>query len=262
MRWNRVFWPLILIVVGGLLLLNNLKIINVNIWEFVIPVALILLGLSVLGRSLQRAARGNAESLMIPAEGVENARLRIRYGAGRVIVAGKALPGKLLDGTFEGGVEDDVRREGKTLNVELNAVSGDNWMWWSGGRREWSMGLSNALPVALDIEMGAAETHLDFSDVKVTDLRLKTGASSTSLSMPAIAGMTTAKLEGGAASMDIRIPAEVGARIRWEGGMATIHVDTNRFPKSGDTYESKGYAEARNKLDMKISMGMGSVDIK
>jgi cell wall-active antibiotic response 4TMS protein YvqF/uncharacterized protein DUF2154 len=262
MRWNRLFWPLILIVVGGLLLLDNLKIISINFWQVIIPLALILAGLSVLAGSLQRATRGVAESLMIPAEGVESAKVRIRYGAGKVTVAGKALPGKLLDGTFEGGVEDDVRREGKALNVELNATTGDDWMWWNGGRREWSMGLSNSLPVALEIETGAAETRLDLSDVKVTDLRLKTGATSTSLSMPASAGMTTARLEGGAASMDIRFPAEVGARIRWEGGMASIHVDTDRFPKSGDTYESKGYAEARNKVDLKISMGMGSVDIK
>lgn len=262
MRWNRLFWPLILIFVGGILLLNNLKITNIDLWQFIVPAALILAGLSVLAGSLRRASRGAAESLSISAEGAESARVRIRYGGGRVTVAGRALPGKLLDGVFEGGVEDEVRRDGKALDVELNATNGDDWMWWSGGRREWSMGLSNSLPVALDMDMGAAETRLDLSDVKVTDLRLKTGASSTSLSMPAAAGMTTAKLEGGAASMSIRIPDAVGARIRWEGGMASFHVDNNRFAKSGNTYESKNYAEARNKLDMRISMGMGSVDIK
>jgi len=261
MRWNRLFWPLILIIVGGLLLLNNLKIINVNLWEVIIPIALILMGLSALTGSLQHASRKASQSLSIPAEGATSARIRIRYGAGRVTVMGQDMPGQLLSGAFEGGVEEVIRRDGNALNVDLNASS-DNWLWWDGGQRAWSFGLSKAIPVALDIEMGAAETRFDLTDVKVTDLRLKTGASSTSLSMPANVGMTTARLEGGAASISVQIPPEVAARIRWEGGISSINIDTKRFPQSGNTYESKNYAEAKNKLDLRIEMGMGSVDIR
>ena len=103
-------WPLVLFVLGGLFLLDNLKIVQVNIWGIFIPVVLILGGISVLVGSISHARRGETTSLSIPLEGSETAMLHIKYGAGRLAFSGGAASGELLSGTFEGGVDHHARR--------------------------------------------------------------------------------------------------------------------------------------------------------
>ena len=265
MRTDRLFWPLALIVLGGLFLLSNMGIIQVSIWGVFIPVLLILAGLSALLNSVGYARRGGqTTSLSIPLEGDESARLHIKYGAGRMNLSGGAASGELLSGSFESGVDHHARRGGGRLDVTLSSSADMMTLpWgWDGSHRTWDVRLNERVPLVLDIDVGAAESRIDLTNVRVTDLKLDTGASSSELWMPANAGQTHAKVSGGAASIKIKIPSEVAARIRWDGGLATISVDTNRFPQSGNTYQSPNYETAANKIDLKVDMGMGSVDIR
>ena len=120
MRANRVFWPLVLIVVGGLFLLDNLHILTVSVWGVVIPVILILGGISVLIGSVSRATRGETTALSIPLEGSEQAQVKVKYGAGKLTLSGGAASGELLSGSFDSGVEHSARRGGGGLDVTLS----------------------------------------------------------------------------------------------------------------------------------------------
>lgn len=264
MRANRLFWPLALIILGGLFLLDNLHILQVSIWGIFVPTLLILGGISVLMSSVGHARRGETTSLSIPLEGSEDARLKIQYGAGKMAFSGGAASGELLSGTFEGGVEHRARRGGGGQDVTLSSPmepGGIPWG-WDGGRREWNVRLNTGIPLVLDIEVGAAESRIDLTDVRVTDLKLQTGASGTDLVMPAHAGQTRAKISSGVASINIKVPSEVAARIEWSGGLSAISVDTNRFPQTGKVYQSPNYSSAANKIDLRVEMGVGSVDIR
>ena len=48
MRKSNLFWAVILILVGILLLLNSLDILNVDVWGLIWPLFLILLGIWTL----------------------------------------------------------------------------------------------------------------------------------------------------------------------------------------------------------------------
>jgi hypothetical protein len=113
----------------------------------------------------------------------------------------------------------------------------------------------------LELETGANEARIDLSELLVTDLRLGSGASSTQITMPANAGSTRAKISTGAASVKVRIPQGVAARIQARGGLASILVDSARFPRSSGIYESSDYAAATNKIDLDIETGVGSVEV-
>lgn len=47
-RKYHIAWPVILLITGGTLQLNNLEIVNVNFWSIAWPIALIALGISWL----------------------------------------------------------------------------------------------------------------------------------------------------------------------------------------------------------------------
>jgi hypothetical protein len=268
MRRSSLFWGGILILVGALLLLNNLGILDVNIWSLIWPLFLIALGLWLLWGILAGPRLAEAEEVTIPLEGAERARVRVRHGAGRLHISAGAGPGELAAGTFGGGLDYRVKREGDTLDVEMRVPAGVfpgfafPWMWGRGGMLDWSLGLNGEIPLSLELEAGANDMRLDLADLRVTDLRLQTGASATDLMLPANAGHTRAEIRSGAASVTIRVPSGVAARIRVKGGLAGITVDKSRFPRRGDVYQSADYDTAPNKVDVDVETGVGSIDVR
>lgn len=268
MRKSTLFWAVILILVGLLLLLSNLGLLDVDIWSLIWPLLLIAFGLSILWGVLFGGPSVETEEVAIPLEGASQARVRVKHGAGRLRVDASAGQDNLISGTFGGGLEHRERRDGDTLNVEMR-LSGRAfpdiffpWMWGPGSMLDWTFGLNGRVPLSLQVEAGAGEARLDLTELQVTDLRLQTGASSTSLTLPANAGHTRAKIEAGAASVTVRVPPDVAARIRAEGGLASINVDRNRFPREGGLYRSPDYDTAANKVDLHIEAGVGSIDVR
>ncbi|MBN1426821.1 MAG: hypothetical protein JXB07_00455 [Anaerolineae bacterium] len=264
MRRSHLFWPMILIAIGILWLLNNLGIIDVdNIWSIVVPVVLIALGISILFGSVIGTRATETRSLSIPLEGAEKARLRFSYGAGRMTLRSGARAGELLSGMFGDGVEHKIRHKDAVLDVQLSMPTLISFPFnWSSGDRQWSVDLSNSIALDLALEIGAAEAQLDLTGLRVTDLNLHTGASSTDLRLPAGAGHTRVNIEAGAASIDIHVPQGVAARISSDSAISDIKINSERFPRREGIYESPDYANAANKADIKVSVGIGSVSIR
>jgi len=265
MKRDTLFWGSILILAGILLMLDNLGIIAVNVWSLLWPLFLIALGLWTLWGVFFGRQSNEVEKVTIPLEGAGQARVRIHHGAGRLRVGAGAGPGELVTGTFGGGVDRRVRRDGETLDVKMSMQSHSfvmPWTWGAGGAFDWSLSLNGEIPLELACETGASDTRLDLSSLRVTDLRVETGASATDVTLPANAGHTRARIEAGAASVTVRVPAGVAARIRTGGGLAAISVDRNRFPREGGVYRSSDYDTASNKVDLHIETGVGSIDVQ
>ena len=266
MRRSALFWGVALVLFGTLLLLQNMGILTVNVWNVIWPSFLILLGLWTLW-GVFAPRRAEVQQVSIPLEGASRARVRVSHGAGQLIVKSGAGSGELVNGAFGGGLDYRARREGDELNVKMR-VSRDDfffapWMWgWGRGMLDWSFSLNDGLPIALELQTGASDMQLDLADLRVTDLRLETGASSTRLTLPAQAGHTRVDIQAGAASINIRIPPGVAARIRAMGGVSSIDVDQSRFPRTGGVYQSADYDTAANRAEIDVQMGAGSVDIR
>ena len=264
MRRGSIFWGVIIVLAGVLLLLNQFGLLPVNVWSLFWPIALILLGVWILlGPTLARRDLRD-ENLSIPLEGANQAEIHIRHGAGRLEVTALPLSGDLLSGTFTGGVYEQHSREENQLRLRLqnpeNMIFG--WPPMVGPQGyHWNFGLSKNIPIRLDLKTGASETELDLSELNITDLKLETGASSNQITLPAHAGYTRLSVHAGAASIKIRVPDGVAARIRYQGGLSGIHIDTIRFPSQGNFYQSPSFEGAANRADIEVETGVGSVDI-
>jgi hypothetical protein len=262
MRRNSVFWGIVLVLFGAILLLDNLGIIrNVDIWPLAGSLLLIALGVRLLFR---RSFSSPAETrqISIPLEGAEGARLRLNHGAGRLSVASGAAPGMLLDGDFNQETNQKVDRRGKEVDVRLSAdIVVFPFFWGPEDALNWSVRLTRDVPVALDLEIGANEATLDLSDLRIPEVYLKSGANSTDIRLPSNSGLTRVRISSGAASVNLHIPQGVAAQVNSRSGLSSINVDTQRFPKAGQSYRSLDYEAAANKVDIDIEMGVGSVTI-
>jgi hypothetical protein len=269
MRRGSLFWGVIFIVVGGIWLLDQLDLIaGINVWNLIWPTLLIILGLWALLGATRSRRPIEVEQVTLPLEGAERARVRLKFGAGRLRVGAEVGPTELIDGSFGGGLDHHVKQEGDRLILDMRLPSQGfpdvilpwNWGRWAGF--EWTFGLNGEIPLELDVDTGASEAQLDLEDLKVTDLRLNTGASSTEITLPAEAGFTKVEIDAGAASVRIRVPTGVAARIKTEGGLVGVDVDQSRFPREGGVYQSPDYVTAENKTELDIDIGAGSISVR
>jgi hypothetical protein len=263
MRRGSFFWGTVLVLVGGLLLLSNLGLLTISVWRILWPSLLILLGLrALIGPMIGRAA--STETLAIPLGAATSGRVAIHHGAGILTVRGGAPAGQLVSGTFGGGVEHSENVSGGELAADLRLQADGHFHepWaWREHELDWDLRLAEGIPLALSLETGAGKTTLDLTSVAVTDLSIQTGASSTDVLLPSSAGLTRVEARGGAASMSFKVPDGVAARIRGTAGLASITVDENRFPSRGGVWESDGYDEATDKVELNVEMGAGAVKV-
>ncbi len=265
MNKNNYFWATLLILGGGLLLLSNLGILTINVWGLLWPMFLILAGAWFLLGARFGYPSAEVEEAAIPLEGAARARVRINHGAGRLHLDDSAGAGELVSGTFGGGLDYRTKQDGDTLDVKLKPAQHHTFPFFvvgPGSGLNWTFGLSREIPLELEFETGAGETRLDLTNLQVTDFHLQTGASSTTVDMPAAAGHTRAHIESGAAAVTVRIPPGVAARIRTQSGLAAININQDRFPRQGKVYQSPDYDTASNKLDLEIETGVSSVNVR
>jgi len=265
MRRNNLFWGAVILLVGVLLLLNSLNLLPGSFWTFFWPLLVILLGVwFLLSPAIDRGSR-EVKELSIPLEDASSAEVELHHGAGRIQLGSAVAPGMLLQGTFLEGVEHSIQRSGDRVRLALRPPHGMVFPFppfgYTQGLR-WDLNLARGIPMKLLIESGASETVADLTDLQVNELHVKTGASSTRLSLPAQAGYTRVHIEAGVAGVDVRIPQGVAARIRIDSGLSGINVDTNRFPRSPAGYETPGYDSATQRAEIYIQTGMGGIDVR
>jgi hypothetical protein len=260
---SRLFWPLLLILFGVLLLLDNLDLLPGSVFGYVWPLLLIFFGASLL---LSRGGRPEPVEDATTLEGARSAQVTLKHGAGELVVQDGAAAGLLYSGLFAGGVDKHLDRQGDRLLVTLEGKAPDWFRWpgpmFGGHGMNWDLRLSDAVPLALTIESGASASRLDLTRVPVTELVIKTGASSTNVTLPARAGHMRARISSGAASVDITVPAGVAARIRGMVGVGSLDVDQRRFPRVNSAYESADFATAENRVEVDVEGGVGSVRVR
>ncbi len=267
MRSGRLFWGLLIMVVGVILLLEPLGILpeGANAWKFIWPSVIILLGIWMLIVPLfSRGQKMDVETLSIPLDGAREARVRLKHGAGKMSVAAQMDDLVLLEGEFGGGIDQSLHRDGDTVKIKLRTPAQvypfPSVVTFEG--LNWKVGLNRSIPIRLDVDSGASDTVLDLNDLKITELNVDTGASSTEINLPMNAGFTRVHVDSGAASIVIRVPEQVSARITVESSLAGINIDSRRFPRAGRAYESPDFEQAANKAEILVKTGVGSLDIR
>ena len=254
-----LLWPIAWIGIGFVLLMSTTGRLGVDPDDLVSrwwPVVPIGIGVWFLVASIWPGRRAPVEQLDLALEGAPEARVRIRFGAGELEV-GKAGPGRLVSGTFSGGV--GVTQAGPGV-VDLEPDMPGGWPGWD-RPFGWRLGLTGEVPLDLRVESGAARANLDLQELLVRRLELKTGASDTHLTLPRAAGMTTVRAETGAAALAIQIPPGVAAQIRSQMALGSTHVDEARFPRTGDGYASPDWGTAANRVELDLQGGVGSIRI-
>jgi hypothetical protein len=264
MRSSRLFWGGALVVLGGLLLLRSLGIITWNIWIIFWPALLILAGVWVLLRPSMHQAAAETVTQEFPLESIQQAVVDINHGAGTLHIGAGAAAGKLMQGTFNGGVEARYEKIAGGGSLLISPPTNVVWGFPGGFDREgfrWDIRLTDAIPMDMHLRTGAGESKVDLSALRVQKLMLETGASSSIITLPSSAGLTQVEVHAGAASVVLKIPEGVAGHILMKSGLVGTKIDTAGFPFNGDVYETPNYDAAANKVQIRVEAGVGAIEI-
>jgi len=259
-RRRNLFWGGVLIVLAGLLLLKQMGAIVGDIFGYFWPILIIAYGIWLITGFFARNRPVEGEQVSIPHEGATSAIVKLNHGAGRLTLQSGAGSGEIVNGTFGTGLSHTSHIENGRMEVKLSTFH-QAWAWWPGESMDWDIRLNGDIPLSLKIDSGASASILDLSDLRVTDLEIRTGASSTQLTLPTNAGNTHVDIDTGASSLKVNVPSGVAASIRVKRGITSVNVNP-RFPRlDGDLYQSTDYGNAANRIDMTINAGVGSIEV-
>jgi hypothetical protein len=218
-------------------------------------------GLLAVARTRGDPADDAPQTAGVVLDGAREARLRLHYGAGTLVVGPGAAPGSLYDGSFTGGVRQEVAREGDRLTVTLRHDTDPDRYLRLRRALDWYLALGADVTVDLDISTGASRLHLNLTDLRVRSLRLRTGASDVDLTLPAH-GHTTIRIEAGAADIRIHVPPGLAASVSNRSAFAGVHIDRGRFPRVGDLHRSPGYDAARDRAEIELEGAAASFSVR
>ena len=114
----------------------------------------------------------------------------------------------------------------------------------------------NAKPIwTMDVALGAGQGDLDLSAYAVRTLKIAVGAADLDLKLGAKADVSDVKLDVGAASVTVRVPKEVGCRIKKDGALNLEQLD-DFTDMGGGELVSPNYDAATKKMTIRFDGGI------
>jgi hypothetical protein len=292
---RSIVGPLFLVGLGFLFLLHNLGVLTWSFWEAALhlwPLLLVAWGLDLLlgrrsawgaaiaiililvllvgGVSLLDDARQGNESLMdveIPLGETQAARitidpalvyLRLRSAdqRGQVLLGGRVVP-------FNGErVEQDVERTGANLEATIRTVGVVVMPFFrtSTDRPSWDMELHPRVVYDLVVDVGGGKTDLFIEDLLVEAITVDHGIGQAIVYLPE-KGSYKAEIDAGLGQIVIDLPDTSGVKLYTEVGLGAVDVPNN-FRREGDAYISPNYNQAEERVEVNVSLGIGSIEIR
>jgi hypothetical protein len=266
------FWPLILVLIGLEVLLGLARSTALYVGGLIVALAVIV---SVV---LLAVYIGQRPGVVSPAVGTERVvealgdadggRITLDFALGTLEVGALASSPNFVEGQIEYSrysrpVQKGFRVSGTEARFSLQARGQSIPFWLPGDATElWSLQFTPRIPLELEVAAGAGNVLLDLRELKVTRLEVNGGAGRTDITFPAGAASTRASVSSGVGEIVVRIPENVGARIRIDKALASVRLESTRFSLSGDEYVSTNYQTAENRLELDLETAVGAITIR
>lgn len=274
--WSTIwqFWPVALIMLGLEILISR----RVP-WGLLLLAAMLIVIASMTGWIGRGPGHRPPTVPPVPAAsssqelaGASRAAIEVHLGAGRLRIFPVDSGSDLAQWTMDG----DAGQVNRSYQVR-DGLGRLNLMFRGGrgfplfqpnedGGAGFDLALRREVPLEIQAHLGASSAELDLSQLRVTELELDAGASQATVHFPS--GMSsTAAIRGGASTLTLVIPEGVGARIVSTGGLSSVRAEGSRFstlPRDPTTteYRTSNYDTAPDRLDVTLTLGAASVDVR
>lgn len=294
MKLSRFFIGLVLVLIGALVLVDNLNVVNVDwqrLWAFW-PLFLIASGLSFIAHgTVSRVIVAVIIVLMIATVAymmirkdlpfwnkldseVKSQTLEQDYDANlktaTLNIDGKAGKYTIADVTTK-LIRVETQSTYSSFNLDNNQSANSSKItlnqsdvvksWWKPRHTNQATLNLNPNPIwKISGDFGASDINFDLSNYKVSDLTINAGASDIRLKMSDLLDNSKVIVKSGASSIKILLPNTVGASLDFNGGVSSVDFADSTSP-SKHHYQSNNFASAIKKINIDVESGVSSVSV-
>jgi hypothetical protein len=291
-----LLWPILLVGLGVILLMNNLGVTAVDVWELLVrywPLLLIAGGIDILflrsgiwgsllagvlilailvGGVLLLEARplhpAEMETVRQSRNGIERAEIVLKPAVGSLHLS-------TLDGASEDLIHGDVARGYDERAVQSFDKDRDpprfelrSEGWWMfpplrgwGSGWTWDLTLNPEMNSLVNVDMGVGKAELDLGAASIEELEVNLGVGQVIVRLPS-KGRFHARIEGGVGESVVFIPEGLDVRVRLDTALTQIDLPSGYVQTGQDTYTSPGFEGAENRVELTIHQAIGSVRIR
>jgi hypothetical protein len=293
--------PTIFVAIGAVILLDNLNIVQWNVWQVILslwPVLIIAIGLDllvarrstwgavlalillavILSGALWIMAVGSPSASAMESEQVMQALTGAERAVVKIDPAVAALKIRAFEEDETAGdqlVQGAVQMSSiGTLQREYSLIEGTGYLTLRrqgdlvtspslrGSDWVWNLAFNPQIPLELEVNLGAGSIDMDLSALLVTDLIVQMGVGRTSVILPDQEGVVTVSLEGAIGEMIIYIPAQKAVRLTSNTGLAAISVPDG-YNQDGDTYTYDGAgSNPDDRVELSVDQAIGRISIR
>lgn len=296
MKTGRLFWGVFFLTVGTAFMLERFGVIDLQ-WQHAFrywPVVLIAWGVAILfgGKVVKRVAVVVAAAVLalvlvallsfswvddvwehgaITQEqvfregyiaGSTHASFKLESGAGTFAIADTSADFIEARTATSFGTYVLEREGGPEGTAFVLNMSGVRHGWPPGRMRNKAEVHLNSGPVwDLDLEIGAAKVRCDLSQFKVENLNVDCGAADVDLRLGSRVPETTVRINAGASSLRIAVPADAGCEIRVDAPLSSksfpgfIRISKGRF-------QSEQYDSTTRRIFVEVDAGVSSIKVE
>jgi predicted membrane protein len=109
------------------------------------------------------------------------------------------------------------------------------------------------------VNTGVGESNLDLRDMELTALAIESGVGTLDVKLPA--GDYEATMNAGVGSATIELPENSVVSLHITGGLGDINVTDSLESISEDRWQSPGYEDAEEQIDLTITAGVGDLTV-
>lgn len=131
------------------------------------------------------------------------------------------------------------------------------------GKNSWTVGFCTAVPLTLDVELGAGTSDLSFGGLDLRTLTMSMGAGDTTLDFSgAWDHNVDVQLQAGIGKVTMRFPADVGVRVETHNSGIGDFVADEGFVRQGSAFVNRAYGETTATIGVSIQRGIGEVRLE
>lgn len=255
-------WPLLLVMIGINIVFGNNQLVKSLGW---IAFLIIIIAYSYFNNSqVIKDTESGAGNVSIVKEAMtKNGDIDLNLGGTNINLGSDTS--NLIDALVtDTDIEHTVAYNNNNETADVKFFPKTKIGFINDGKKNnrFSIDLNKDVVWDMAVNVGAASGTLDMSGLKVKNLELKTGAVNLELKFGDKLQFTDVRISSGASNIEVVIPDNVGARVKFDGGLSSNNLKELGWINKDGYYVSPNFDQASSKINFDVDMGVGKFEIK
>lgn len=291
MRIGRILTGLLVVALGIVLLLNNYGLVEWSIWlmigklwpilliifgiavffdKSVLPVGLIILILAVvfgiaapMTTSETYVRSGVDQHSWEIGANITEADFKLDYGAGDLSIKESSQNMVEFDIKYahrKPQIKHEIKGNKAYYKIESakgSFISG----FGKAGIGELNLLLSPEVIWEMEMNIGAANVDLDFSQIKLRNLEVDCGASDLNLNLGNYGFETQIDIDAGASNIKIVVPEDVSLQVKLDGALSSSNLEAVGLIRKGDFYITPDTVGSDSLIKVNLDTGVSNLEL-